>query len=129
MLHYRIPEPTEEVAYGIFLVLEKCVTREAVIAACTYEKELVMDKPVNGIFAFIWRLARYYTGDDAALPVTAFFDLIDGVSCFTHFKVDPSRVKTIMRFLESRAEELVDAVGGNRKAGEIRWAKAAGITR
>lgn len=129
LFSYRIPEPTEDEAYGIYLVLEKCVTRETILAACTYEKELTFDKPVNGVLAFIWRLARYYMGADTSLPITAFFDLVDGISCFTHFKVDPSRVKTIMRFLESKAEELVDAVGGNRKAGEIRWAKVAGLTR
>lgn len=126
---YQIPEPTEDEAYGIFLVLEKCVTRETVVATCIHEKELVADKPMNGVFAFIWRLARYYIGADTALPVTAFFDLIDGVSSFTHFKVDPSRVKTIMRLLESKAEELVDAVGGSRYAGSQRWARAAGLLR
>lgn len=126
---YYIPEPTEDEAYGIFLVLEKYVTCETVIAACTHDKELVNDKPVNGVFAFIWRLARYYTGADMALPITAFFDLVDGISCFTHFKADCSRVKTIMQLLESKAEELVDAVGGNRYAGSKRWAQAAGLLK
>jgi len=47
------------------------------------------------------------SGEDKHLPSTAYIDLIDGTSKLTHLRVDPGEVKTIMKFLETQAGQLV----------------------
>jgi len=123
------PEPTEDQAFQILLAFESHVTRERLAEFCTYDKRLLSDKPVDGVFAFIWRLARYMSGADTSIPSTAFVDLIDGTSRLTHLRVDLARVKTIMQFLQAKAEELVDVVGEDRHRGALRWAQASGVTK
>lgn len=117
------PEPTETEAYQILLAFEKHITHERLIEACTYEKRLLSDKPVDGVFAFIWRLALYMSGVATSTPATAFVDLMDGVSRLTHLRVDIARVNALMKFLNDKAEELVDAGGSNRYAAAARWAQ------
>ena len=123
------PEPTEDEAYRILLAFERHVTHERLIEACTYDQRLLSDKPVDGVFAFIWRLALYMSGSSKRIPATAFVDLMDGISRLTHIRVDIARVNTLMKFLKDKAEELVDAVGNDRHAGALRWAQATGATK
>lgn len=123
------PDATEDEAYQILLAFERHVTIERLVETCTYEKRLLSDKPIDGVFAFIWRLALYMSGTTTNIPATAFVDLMDGVSRLTHLRVDIVRVTTLMKFLKDKAEELVDAVGNNRNAGALRWAQASGVTR
>jgi hypothetical protein len=123
------PAPTEIQAHGILLLLEEYVTMEQLKAKCTHDNRLLSDKPLDGVYAFIWRLARYMCGLDSSITATAFVDLIDGVSRLTSFRVDPWQVTTIMKFLEASATQLVEAVGGNKDAGKLRWAQAAGAAR
>ena len=123
------PEPTEDEAFQILLAFEKHVTRERLAEFCTYDRKLLSDKPVDGVFAFIWRLARYMSGADTCIPSTAFVDLVDGTSRLTHLRVDLARVKTLMKFLQAKGEELVDVVGEDRHRGALRWAQASGVTK
>jgi hypothetical protein len=119
--------PTVEQIHTILLALDLHVTQERLVENCTYNQRLVSDKPLDGVFAFIWRNARFMSGVDSQLPATAFIDLIDGISKLTHIRVDTSSVESIMQFLEGKAEKLVDAVGRDRKASAIRWAKVEGV--
>jgi hypothetical protein len=86
-------------------------------------KQLATKKPVDGIHAFVWRVARYSAGLDRHIPVTAFWDLEDGI-----FKLTGTRgvSKGTVKFLEQRAGELVEAIGGNRFTASIRWARFLG---
>ena len=121
--------PTQAEVHRILLAFEAHVTYERLIEACTHDQRLLSNKPVDGVFAFIWRLALYMSGTSPSIPATAFIDLMDGVSQLTHLRVDIGRVDVLMTFLKNRAEELVDAVGNNRHAGALRWAQATGVTR
>jgi hypothetical protein len=121
--------PTEEQAHTILLAFEEHVTRPVLLQNCMSGKKLLSDKPVDGVFAFIWQLARCMNKEEEHVPSTAFIDLIDGTSRLTHLRVDPGAVKTIMKFLESKAGELVDAIGGDRKASAQRWAQVEGIVK
>jgi hypothetical protein len=123
------PEPTEDQAFQILLALETHITREHLVEACTYDQRLLSDKPVDGVFAFIWRLALYMSGVAPTIPATAFVDLMDGISRLTHLRVDVARVPTLMQLLKNKAEELVDAVGGNRHSGALRWAQVSGASK
>jgi hypothetical protein len=129
MSYAYAPEPTEDQAYQILLAFENHVTLERLIEDCTYDRRLLSDKPVDGVMAFVWRLARYLSGADNCIPSTAFIDLIDGTSRLTHLRVDIARVKTLTKFLQDKAEELVTIVGGDRHAGALRWAQASGVTK
>ena len=99
--------PTEEQAHAILLAFEEHVTQPVLLQNCTSGKKLLPDKPVDGVFAFIWQLARCMSGEDKHLPSTAYIDLIDGTSKLTHLRVDPGEVKTIMKSLETQAGQLV----------------------
>jgi hypothetical protein len=121
--------PTDEQAHAILLAFEQHVTKKLLVTTCTSDKRLLPDKPVDGVFAFIWQLARYMSGEETRIPTTAFIDLIDGTSKLTKLRVDPGAVKTIMKFLQTQAGHLVDAVGGDKRAGEKRWATAEGLAK
>ena len=122
------PEPDEEQAFQILLVLEKHVTKESTQVACSLHQQLLPDKPLDGVYAFIWRLARYLSGWDDRIPSTAFIDLIEGITSLTKLRVNPGRVTTITQYLQIRAEELVEYTGGNKYAAVVKWAKTQGVS-
>src|SRR6202044_142317 len=70
---------------SVLEVLQAQVLREAMLAAATApdRKALASRKPLDGIYAFIWRFARYYSGQASDVPVTAFWDLDDGITRLT----------------------------------------------
>jgi hypothetical protein len=82
-------------------------------------KALARRKPLDGIYAFIWRCARYYSGQDAGIPVTAFWDLEDSLIRLTGTRGGVDR--EMVKFLEQKALELVEITGGENIAA-LRWA-------
>ena len=111
-VHY--PDPTEEEIKKALVLLEQNINKEKVSAACTKNRELSNEKPINGAYAFIWRVARYSSGLDPLIPVTAFIDLMDGVNYFTRLKINP-QVDPIMGFFDARAQELIGTIGGGKR--------------
>ncbi len=110
----QAPPPTEEQAAMILTSFQNKVTRKALVKYCTSDKKLVEDKPLDGVLAYIWQLARYMNGEDQHVPSTAFIDLTDGTSKLTNLRVDPFSAKPIMEFLETMASQLVAAVSTKR---------------
>lgn len=87
-------------------------------------RALALQKPLDGIFAFIWRCARYHGGLDVSIPVTAFWDLEDGISRLTGLRSGAS--EDVVGFLEQSALELVETVGGEKNVAALRWARITG---
>ena len=89
----------------------------------TNDKKLASKKPLDGIHAFVWRVAQYAAGLNRAIPVTAFWDLEEGVLKLTGTL---GITDEVVKFLEQRAGELVQATGGNKHAAQMRWARFLG---
>jgi|GEM_PF-6296336 len=87
-------------------------------------KALVRRKPLDGIIAFIWRCAQYHSGLATGIPVTAFWDLEDGIARLTGTRGRPS--EEVVEFLEQKAHELVEIVGGEKNVAALRWARIIG---
>jgi hypothetical protein len=101
------------------------VTRDRLIQVGATEdgKALARKKPLDGILAFVWRCAQYHSGQAASIPVTAFWDLEDGISRLTGLRGADDEV---VEFLEQKAYELVGIVGGEKNAAMLRWARIMG---
>ena len=87
------------------------------------DKKLISKKPLDGVYAYIWRVARYVAGLDRAIPITAFWDLEDGVLALTGVL---GVTEETVKFLGQRADELVEATGGNKYAAQVRWSRFLG---
>lgn len=86
-------------------------------------KDIKTNKPKNGIYAYIWRMARFYSGQDTCMPMTASWDLhsgietVFGVKYWTSQKdergitVKAYQSKEIEDYLDLLAEKLVDQLG------------------
>jgi hypothetical protein len=108
--------------------LEMHVALPAVSKACTVKGEgieLLREKPLDGVYAFVWRMARFQAGLDASVPVTAFWDLEDGIRLLGGPRYPATKE---IAFLESRAGELARSVGLNRYEAAQRWGRALGRT-
>ena len=84
-------------------------------------------KPKEYLYAYIWRMARFYSGDDVTLPMTADYDLVwglreltgnDALSSYTH-----PEVRQIAKELDAVAEQLLVNQGIPLR-GLGRWAQA-----
>ena len=102
------------------------VTRDRLVQVGATEdgKALARSKPLDGIYAFIWRYAQYHSGQALAIPVTAFWDLDDGINRLTGVRGGAS--EEVVGFLEQKAHELVEITGGEKNVAELRWARIMG---
>ena len=102
------------------------VTRDRLVqvGATDDGKSLARKKPLDGILAFVWRCAQYHSGVAAGVPVTAFWDLDDGISRLTGVRGGAS--EEVVGFLEQKAHELVEITGGEKNVAELRWARITG---
>ncbi len=78
-------------------------------------------KPLDGVYAFVWRCARYHSGLDVCIPVTAFWDLEDGIALLTGAL--GGATEEVVRFLEQKAQELI---AGEKNVATLRWARITG---
>jgi hypothetical protein len=78
-------------------------------------------KPLDGVYAFVWRCARYHSGLDANIPVTAFWDLEDGITHLTGTR--GGATEEVVGFLEQKAQELI---AGEKNVAILRWARITG---
>jgi hypothetical protein len=92
------------------------VTLTRMIQVCTKQgngESLVQYPPTDGIFAFIWYLARFFSG--GPLNVTAYFELSDGLRALKAEQLE--RYALLHSFLEAQASLLVLLTGGDPAAG------------
>ena len=126
-------EITSKEAKQVMDELGETMTLEAMIEACTPHgkgKGIKTNKPADGIMAYVWRMARFNNGDDPTMPVTAYWDLADGLSKRLGHRISTAMInddlKVICRFLEGKSDELITATGGNRFSAAIHWGRALG---
>ncbi len=90
----------------------------------TLPKALPLQKPLDGVYAFIWRAARYHGGLAGSIPVTAFWDLEDGISRLTGLRGGAS--EEVVSFLDKTAQGFAEATGNDKNAATLRWARIIG---
>jgi hypothetical protein len=96
--------------------LKEVVDDAAVLQHCTAlgaGSELVRQKPLHGLYAYIWYQALYRRGLIPSLPVTAFLDLEDGIYLalqvwFSSYVDGPesSEISELIAWLDTRVELL-----------------------
>lgn len=117
----------------IMAALKTAVTPDSVLKNCTPRGKggyIKHAKPTEGVHAYIWRMARLFNGDDPKMPVTADWDLSDGIEKLTGLKVSfalsNEYSKSICRSLEAYSDLLILCTGGNPLAGSLRWGRVMG---
>jgi hypothetical protein len=106
------------------------------IAACTIRgrgESIKVNKPADGVYAYIWRMARFNDGADTSMPITAFYDLEAGIKQVTGFAISFQKTETqqmlICDWLDKWSHELVKQVGGDPLTGTLRWGRSLGLVR
>jgi hypothetical protein len=133
----RLDTLTIEQVEGILSVLAEHVTLQKLIAACTVRgrgESIKTNKPSDGVYAYVWRMARFNDGSDVCMPVTAFFDLEKGINEITGIPasftfIREGQQKAICDWLDKWSQELVKRVGGDPLAGTLRWGRVLGMVR
>jgi hypothetical protein len=73
---------TDEALRGIHDIFSDVIRDEQVAIKALKGRDggLRPSKPKDPLYAYIWRMARFHSGDDPRMPVTADFDLAEGVT-------------------------------------------------
>ena len=132
----RLDTLTPEQVEGILDVLEGHVTMPKLIASCTIQgrgESIKTNRPADGVYAYVWRMARFNNGADTSMPTTAFYDLEAGIKQATGFVVSFTLIRggqqAICDWLDKWSQELVKQTGGDPLTGTLRWGKALGMVR
>lgn len=94
-------------------------------------EKLKTNKPKNGIYAYVWRMARFNSGDDIKMPITAVFDLSQGIEdkfgISINFAITRGKGrKEILQDLEELADKVLVKLGRDKFAAAKRWSRALG---
>lgn len=90
------------------------------------------NKPKDGVYAFVWRMARFHSGQDPRMPVCADWDLSAGIKAATgeDMKFYVVRAGSVEKQIMDKLDKLVDAclieMKIDRFGGARVWAKALG---
>lgn len=124
---------TQDQTLTILHELLEHITPEKLMQNCTPHGKggtIKSNKPTDGVYAYIWRMARLFNGDDPRMPVTADWDLSDGIEKLTGLRISfalrNDAAKSILSALEAYSDLLVLATGGNPLAGSLRWGRVMG---
>jgi hypothetical protein len=90
-------------------------------------------KPKNdGLLQYIWRMARFHSGDDPSMPMTADWDLSDWLESRGFEKVHAIRTdrdRELLKHLDALSTVVLVGLGRDPFAGARRWGKALGMVR
>ncbi len=108
----------EYLAGDIGLAVEECTP---------YGKGLKVksNKPEDGYYAFVWRMARFHCGEDSSTPTLCYWDLAQalrddfGVDVSFYF-LDDSRRK-VLNLMEGLAHKLLDEIGVSTITAARHW--------
>ena len=95
------------------------------------EHGLKFNKPKNGIWAYVWRLAKFRSGVDPRTPMRADWDLSDEIEQQTGWRVnfyagnDPAQ-KAILKALDGQVNRVVKDLGLDPQGAARRWGRALG---
>lgn len=130
----RTHEMTAEQAEQIIALLDSHLSPARMRKDCTPRGDgssIKTNKPSDGVMAYVWRMARFHSGADVTMPVTATWDLSDGLEALTGtnygFVILSENHRKVTAFLDEKAMHLVRSVGGNPYAATQRWGRALGV--
>lgn len=95
------------------------------------EHGLKFNKPKNGIWAYVWRLAKFRSGVDPRTPMRADWDLSDEIEKQTGWRVnfyageDPAQ-KAILKALDDQVNRIVKSLGLDPQGAARRWGRSLG---
>ena len=103
----------------------------AAVQDCTpYGKglKLLSNKPGDGYYAYVWRMARFHCGEDMSMPMQCLFDLSDAIAAdfemrIDFFLIDGSRKKALDT-LDGLADSVLKRIGLSTTHTAVQWAGA-----
>lgn len=116
--------PEEIIEYIEVLALDV----DAAVTHCTpYGKglKLLSNKPEDPYYAYVWRMARFHSGEDMRMPMGAFWDLSEGIRSdfeisIGFYLIDDSR-KKVLDLLDDLADKLLKRIGYSTNRAAIHW--------
>jgi len=93
-------------------------------------KQLKTNKPKNGVYAYVWRMVRFHSGEDPTMPTTATWDLSREIQEKTGVKITfgitRNDKKKLLEMLDRQADRCLIALGLNPNGAANRWKRAFG---
>ena len=88
------------------------------------------NKPKDGIWAYVWRMARFHSGIDPRMPVTATWDLSSEIEKQTGwyilFGILSPEEKQLLNQLDELVDRILPKLGLDPMGAAKRWGKAFG---
>jgi hypothetical protein len=83
---------------------------------------------LSGMHQFVWRMARFHSGQDASMPVTAFWWLQDWIDeqmlDASVSGISDDAGKELTQILDDLADDVLRIYGLDPNGGARRWARA-----
>lgn len=99
---------------------------DSVFAVVKGRKGIRTAKPKgNGFAAYVWRMARFHSGEDTTMPVMAEYDLANWAD-HSYIHGDKEAFKQLRKAADEMADRVCADLGISSLAGAARWAKALG---
>lgn len=84
----------------------------------------------DGLVQYVWRMARFHSGHDASMPVTATWDLDPWLKAHGFERIpalSDERSKAILEAIEKPIDEILIALGCDPMGAARRWGRALGL--
>ena len=99
---------------------------DSVLAAVKGRKGIRTAKPKNNGFAvYVWRIARFNSGDDMTMPVMADFDLANWAG-HSYVNGDKEAFKELRKVANEMADRVCNDLGVSNMAAAAKWGRALG---
>lgn len=123
-LNHDQPVPQEIIEYVEVLAQDI----DAAVEHCTpYGKglKLLSNKPDDPYYAYVWRMARFHSGEDMRMPMGAFWDIAQGIEqdfevSIGFYLLDDSR-KKVLDILDGLSDKLLTRIGYSTNRAAIHW--------
>lgn len=123
-LKHDQPVPQEIIEYVEVLAQDI----DTAVEHCTpYGKglKLLSNKPDDPYYAYVWRMARFHSGEDMRMPMGAFWDIAQGIEqdfevSIGFYLLDDSR-KKVLNTLDELSDKLLTRIGYSTNRAAIHW--------
>ena len=85
------------------------------------KKTIKTGKPKHGVYAYIWRMARFHSGIDTTMPITATWGLKSQLNADLGYTLTYTDENEIARSLDPLVDQCLARLNLSPYAGALRW--------
>ena len=85
------------------------------------KKTLKTSKPKHGVYAYVWRMARFHAGIDTTMPITATWSLKSQINADLGYSISLDEENEIAKALDPLVDQCLIRLNLSQYAGALRW--------